>query len=209
MICNIDNAQWPCSAQARPATSSHFTRQLCPAPSFVSVSCFRDIIITTDTTTKQHNKTFIPELPPRPAHWTHTGRNCFGAFHASLRAHRARKGHRLFAPVALPSPVNIRGIFELLRTYTHHRGTLTSLSKVSCDATLLSPPRAPPRPNSTAHRDHNNGVDTTSKIAARAYSSHTSARSSARRLRALLSAPLQAHHNSEQPLRLFSLRPPI
>lgn len=126
----------------------------------------------------------------------------FGTFDASHQFHRAGKGHRYFAPVAFPPRVNNRGIYELLRSSIHHNWTFTSLLQGLHDVASLSPPRAPapPRPQ--------NGVDTTSKIAARAYTSNTSARPAARQLRALLSATLQAHHHAEQPLRLYSFRPP-
>jgi hypothetical protein len=45
---SIDGFRYP----SLPATLCHPTRQLCPAPDFVSVSCFGGIIITINTATQ-------------------------------------------------------------------------------------------------------------------------------------------------------------
>lgn len=203
----VDGAQWPCSCPSSPSHLEPLYAPTLPCAVFVSVSCFRDIIIsiTINTTTKQQNNIaeHSSQHRHRPLRIGYAVKGIvFGTFDASHQFHRAGKGHRYFAPVAFPPRVNNRGIYELLRPSVHHNWTFASLLQVLHDVASLSPPRAPapPRPQ--------NGVDTTSQIAACAYTSNTSSRSAARQLRALLSATIQAHHHAEQSLRLYSLRPP-
>jgi hypothetical protein len=165
---------------------------ICPAPDFVLVSCFGGI----DHHHNQHNKTTalnihliitatLPELDENIA------RNCLAGFDIALRTHCDRKGHRLFAPGAFPPQVNETALFELLQPHTTTRPSARHLlSSVTPTHCRRRAPRS--RRSATARQNHNNGLNTASNVAPRAYTSRAYARTAKRQLRAVLSPPIEA-----------------
>jgi hypothetical protein len=133
--------------------------------------------------------------------------NCLAGFDIPLRTHCDRKGHRLFAPGAFPPRVNKTALFELLQPRTTTRPSarylLSSVTPTHCRRRAPRSRRSVP-----ARQTHNNGLNTASNVAPRAYTSRAYARTTTRQLRAVLSPPFETQHCAKQSLRLNSRRPP-
>lgn len=111
-----------------------------------------DIITTTITTRKPHT------IQPRIATWVadigHASwEKLLDAFDISCAAHWNKKGHRLFAPGALPPRVNLTAQSELSQPHTTTTTTYTSPSIAVCyhSRPLLTLAAARPAP-APAHR---------------------------------------------------------
>jgi hypothetical protein len=119
-----------------------------------------------------------------------------------LRVHWEEKGDRLFAPVVFPSKVTDRGHSKLQQPHLTLRFAQFILHIIPSPL----PPRAPLPP---AHKSnsftHNNGLNTSTNVAPRAYTPVSYAWSPARQLRTILSTPIEARHRAEQSLRIFKL----
>lgn len=102
-----------------------------------------------------------------------------------------------------PSQVIIPGHTELHLSLPRSQVNLLLFHVRRHSTSLLL--RAPPLPPTFALHHNHNGLNTTSSVAARSHSSNSYARSATRQLRAILPAPLQAHHRARQPLRFFPL----
>lgn len=169
-------------------------------------------VLAISSSQPQHNKTTTQYIHPSiaaklPELDTYLANDYRSAFRTPSRAHWDEKGHRLSAPVALPPRVNVTAPDELLQPHT---ATKNSTGRLRSLATSPHCRRRAPRSrrHAPARQHRNNGLNTASNVAPRAYTPYAYARPATRQLRALLSPPFKAQHCAKQSIRLSSLWPP-
>jgi hypothetical protein len=193
-----------------------------PSPTPVPASKSRRLLVSSSAISSSHytptinNKKY--QLPPSNPHptphlisWIGRGGQysvtTLETFGRSSSARWQKKGDRLFAPVAFPSRVPDQGHNKLQQPHL----TLPSApSQRSTSPQFATSPASRAAPASAQVQYlHNNGFNTSTNLAPRAYTPVSYAWSSARQLRAILSTQIEARYSTKQPLRIFKLRPPF
>jgi hypothetical protein len=204
-----------------PATSSHFTRQR-PKPTprpglrrsrrlLVSLSAISSSHFTpTINNTKYQLPPSNPHSTPHLTSWIETDNraNLHSPHSAAPCAHIGRRrvtaclrlSH--FRPKCLTKDTTNSNNLTLF----YHLQLSSATLHLNCHLSRRAR-RSRQRTSSTASL-HNNGFNTSTNLAPRAYAPISHAWSSARQLRAILPTQIKARYSTEQPLRILKLRPP-
>ena len=196
----------PTAAHARPVPTSK--PRLASFSSAISSSHYTVHSTQQQTTTREISIT--PQHRPSATasdsleRGRYSRRAAIYTFGRSLRAHWQKKSDRLFAPVAFPSQVTDQGHNKLQQPHFTLPSAIQQRNTSPCIVTAPVARAAPAeRIGSTA--PHNNGFNTSTHLAPRAYTPRSYAWSFERQLRAILSTQIKARHSTKKSLRIFKL----
>ena len=178
-----------------------------PPPVSFSFRSAHFIIITLHTNKQQREKYQLPPSnpppPPHPTSWIETDIRTRQHLAHSAAPH-ARIGRRRVTACLRLS--HFRPKWPTKDTTNSNNHTSLYHLQPQIHLAVASPvARAAPAERTSSKAPHNNGFNTSTHLAPRAYTPRSYAWSFARQLRAILPTQIKAHHSTNQPLRIFKL----